>query len=251
MRKFVLGFSLCLVVFLVTASSVMGAPVPCPSSGTGTGGAASYADLLATNPGGGCFIADKLFTSFTFAANATGGATALTANQMSYLIDNLVPVGNGTVLVGFEFSMSLNASAGQSNDIHITYNVQQINGVADITSVHNLLTGIGINGGTASVAEVWCTGLNLTGTCNALNTSNPGNPHNDASFAGISQLSISKDINVTAGNGFASISGLRNAIDETRGGTTPGVPEPATASYLLGGAGLLALGWLRRKSTKS
>src|SRR5436853_4598310 len=208
MRKFVLGFSLCLVVFLVTASSVMGAPVPCPSTGSGAGGAATYQDLLNTNAGGGCFIADKVFSSFTFVGNATGGATPLTASQMSYLIDNLVPIAGGTVLVGFEFSMSLNATAGTSNDIHITYNVQQVTGIADITSVHNLLTGIGTGGGVASVAEVWCTGLNLTGTCNPLNTSNPGSPHNDATFAGISQLSISKDINVTAGpNGFASISG--------------------------------------------
>lgn len=248
MRKFVLGFSLCLVLFLVIASPAFAAPVPCPTSGTGANGAPSYADLIATNLGGGCFIADKVFSGFTFLGTAVGGATVLASTNVSYTLDN-----NQPTLIGFEFALPLNAAGGGVNDVKLAYNVNQIAGLAEITSLHNLLTGSATNGGSISVDETYCLGaFNNTGCASSgtLNT-NGGAPHQDAFFAGVSEISIIKDINAAGnGNGTASISGVRNAIDETptQGG---GVPEPATVSYLLGGAGLLTLGWLRRRSKKS
>jgi len=244
-KKLVRGFSLCLVLSLLAASTGLAAPVPCPTSGTGSGGAPSFADLLSTNAGGGCFIADKVFSSFTFLTNFSGSATPLLATQVSYTLDN-----NAPTLIGFEFAMSLNASGSSSNDIKLTYNINQAAGVADITSLHLLLTGQANNGGSISVSENFCLGAFNSTNCDSsgvLNT-NAGSPHQDVFFAGVSQLSIIKDINA-AGNGVggtASISGVRNAVDET---VTNLVPEPATvSSYLLG---LLALGWFRRKSTKS
>ena len=241
-KSFALGFTICLVLFLAVAASA--APVPCPTSGSGAGGTPSYADLIATNAGGGCFIADKVFSGFTFLPNATGGATALTANQINYTLDNLVPSVMGTVLVGFEFGMSLSAGQGQSNTVTISLNIAQLDGIADITSVHDQMVGVGLNGGVASVAESFCLGaFNMTGcqsgTPQTLVTSNPGISHEDAFFSGVSRLSIVDSMNASGFNGTANLSGVRVAIDETRG--VAAVPEPASLSCLLVGAALFSL----------
>lgn len=233
---------------LLLAATGWAAPIPCPTSGSGAGGTASYADLIATNAGGGCFIADKVFSDFTFVPSATGGATPLTANQMNYLMDNLVP-SLGTVLVGFEFGLSLAAGPGTTNDVRIGYNVAQMAGIADITSVHNFMIGAGIAGGVVTVSETYCLGaFNLLGcqggTPQTLVTSNPGNSHQDAFFSGVSMLSIGVDMNASGVNGVAGIlSGVRSAIDETR--TT--VPEPGTLALLGLGVGALAF---RRRSAQ-
>ena len=113
--------------------------------------------------------------------------------------------------------------------------------------MYNQLVGVGLNGGVVSVAESYCLGAFnntgcLFGTRQTLVTSNPRSSHQDAFFAGVSMLSIVKDRNASGFSGTANLSGVRNAIDETRSG----VPEPATLSYVLGGAGLLGLGWLRK-----
>ena len=248
LKKLFLGISLCLALFLVTASSVLADPIPCPLSGQGAGGAPTYFDLIATNAGGGCFIADKVFSSFTFLGTSSGTnpPAALSALQVSYTLDT-----NAPTLIGFEFAMALNASGDGVNDVKISYNVNQIDFIADITSIHNLLTGQASNGGSSSVADTYCLGaFNNTGCSSSgqLQT-NHVTPHQDVFFSGVARLSIITDINAAGngGNGLASISGVRNAVDET---PVAGVPEPTTFSYLLGGAGLLCLGWLRRKPTK-
>ena len=248
MKKIALGFSLCLALLVMTATSGFAAPVPCPTTGSGAGGTPTYADLIATNAGGGCFIADKVFSGFTFLGTSSGTTppAALTSSQVSYTLDT-----NAPTLIGFEFAMALNASGNGVNDVKISYNVNQVDGLSDITSLHNLLTGQASNGGSVSVAETYCLGaFNNTGCSSSgeLQTNNV-TPHQDVFFSGVSMLSVIKDINAAGngGNGLASLSGVRNAVDET----PTGVPEPATVSYLLGGGGLLALGWLRRKSTKS
>jgi hypothetical protein len=244
-KKLVRGFSLCLALSLLAASTGLAAPVPCPTSGTGSGGAPSFSDLIATNAGGGCFITDKVFSAFTFLGTFSGTATPLGATQVSYSMDTIAPT-----LIGFEFAMSLNASGSSSNDIKLSYNINQAAGLADITSVHLFLTGQASSGGSISVTENYCLGAFFNTGCassGVLNT-NAGTPHQDVFFSGVSQLSIVKDINAAGNgpNGLASISGVRNAVDET---VTTLAPEPATvSSYLLG---LLALGWFRRKSTKS
>jgi hypothetical protein len=243
-KKLVRGFSLCLALSLLAASTGLAAPVPCPTS-AGSGGAPSFADLIATNAGGGCFIADKVFSGFTFLGTAVGGATVLSSTNVSYTLDN-----NQPTLIGFEFALPLNAAGAGVNDVEISYNINQAAGLADITSLHLLQTGSASNGGSITVAESYCLGaFNNTGCASSgtLSTS-AGAPHQDVFFAGVSELSIKKDINAAGngGNGLASISGVRNAVDET---PTTLAPEPATvSSYLLG---LLALGWFRRKSTKS
>lgn len=239
-KKLVRGFSLSVALSLLAALTGLAAPVPCPTSGQGPGGAPSFADLIATNAGGGCFIVDKVFSAFTFLATSSGTATPLSATQVSYTID-----ANAPILIGFEFAMSLSASGSDSNGITLSYNINQAAMLADITSLHNLLTGQVSNGGSISVAENYCLGAFYDTGCassGTLNT-NVGTPHEDVFFAGVAKLSIIEDINALGnGRGLASISGVRSAVDET---LTP-TPEPATVSYVLEGAGLLALGWFRR-----
>jgi hypothetical protein len=215
LRKVYLGISICVLVLLATASSALAAPVPCPTSGQGPNGAPSYADLLATNAGGGCFILDKVFSDFTFTATETGGAAIASASNLVYTIDS----NTGTTgLIGFEFALALSAAGIRSNDVTLSYNVRTSSGAAEITSLHLLETGNASGGGTATVSETYCLGgLNNMG-CSSSGTLNTtaANPHQDVFFAAVSQLSIIEDINV-AGNGVggsAAISGVRNAVDE-------------------------------------
>jgi len=200
---------------------------------------------MSTNAGGGCFIADKVFSDFTFLANATG-VPRLTASNVNYTMDNLVPSVGGTVLVGFEFfEFGSSLSVGpfdETNDVKLSFNIAQRNGIADITSVHNQMVGVGLNGGVASVAETYCLGaFNNTGcqagTPQTLVTSNPGSSHQDAFFSGVSMLSIVTDMSASGPLlGSANLSGVRVAIDESRA-----VPGPASLSYLLVGAALFSL----------
>lgn len=248
MRRFALSVS-CAALFLLAASTAFATPAACPTTGSGAGGAVTYADLIATNGAGGCFVADKVFSNFTFLGTSTGGGTSLVATNMDVSYDT-----NAPTLIGFEFAMSMTVAGMSSEDVKLSYNINQISGIADITSLHNNLIGTAGGLGTSTVAETYCLGaFNSVGCASSgtLNTNAP-TPDNFVTFAGVSLMSIFKDINVSGnasgvGN-FASISGVRNAVDETRGPT--GVPEPATVSYFLGGAGLLALGWMRRKATK-
>jgi hypothetical protein len=241
-KKLVRGFSLCLALSLLAASTGLAAAVPCPTSGTGPGGGPSFADLLATNAGGGCFIADKVFSGFTFLATSSGTATPLSAAQVSYALDTIAPT-----LIGFEFAMSLNASGSNSNDIKLSYNINQATMLPDITSLHLLLTGEATNGGSISVTENYCLGAFFNTGCasSGVVNANEGAPHQDVFFAGVSQLSIIKDVNA-AGNGVggtASISGVRNAVDETP--IPPATPEPS--SILLMFTGVVAAGFKLRR----
>src|ERR1700694_4635153 len=101
MKSILLSYTL-LSVF--AAVNIQAAPVPCPTSGTGPSGAPSYADLMATNAGGGCFIADKVFSSFTFLASQAGGAATLSPTNVTYTLDNNATPGG---LIGFEFDLAL------------------------------------------------------------------------------------------------------------------------------------------------
>ena len=248
MKRIVCAFAFSFL--LLFAASAFASPIACPTSGSGPGGTPSYADLMSTNAGGGCLIADKVFSDFIFLSISTGGATPLTSNQVNYTMDNLVPSVLGTVLVGFEFGLSLSAGPLQTNTVTIGYNVAQINGIADITSVHNQMVGVGLNGGVASVAESYCLGAfnNVgcqAGTPQTLVTSNPGSSHSDAFFAGVNKLSILANLSASGFDGTANISGVRSAIDET----PTSVPEPSSLSCLLGSAGLFGVVWLRRRSS--
>jgi len=215
---------------------------PCPTTGT-------YQDLINTNANGGCSILDKVFSNFTELGTSSGtpAPPTLGAGNISYTLDNAPAAPE--FLIGFEFAMSLTAGGTSgnpvvSNDVKISYNVAQVAGLPEITSLHVLETAIATGGGQATIAETYCLGaFNNTGcTSGGTLTTTAAAPHMDVFFAGVSQLSVIKDISVASNQngGFASISGVRNAVDES--GT---VPEPSTFSFVLTGGGALGLGWLR------
>jgi hypothetical protein len=215
-RKLLREVYLGILVFLAAASSALAAPVPCPTSGSGPNGAPSYADLMATNAGGGCFIADKIFSSFTFLASQAGGAATVSANNLVYTIDSNIGT---TGLIGFEFALALSAAGVRANDVKLSYNVNQVDNVAEITSLHLLETASASGTGTATVTENYCLGAFFSTGCissGVLQTA-ATNPHQDVFFSGVSELSIIEDI-IVAGNGAggsAAISGVRNAVDES------------------------------------
>ncbi|HEY4364820.1 MAG TPA: PEP-CTERM sorting domain-containing protein [Bryobacteraceae bacterium] len=221
----------------------MAAPIsPCPTIGT-------YQDLINANVNGGCTILDKLFSNFTELGTSSGAPAppTLSAANISYTLDNDPQAPE--FLIGFEFAMSLTAGGTSgnpvvTNDIKISYNVNQVDNLPLITSIHVLETAIATGGGQATIAETYCLGsFNNTGcTSGGTLTTTASAPHMDTFFAGVSKLSVIKDISVASNQdgGFASISGVRNAVDES--GV---VPEPSTFSFMLTGGGALGLGWLR------
>jgi len=215
---------------------------PCPTTGT-------YQDLINTNANGGCTVLDKVFSNFTELGTSSGtpAPPTLGPGNISYTLDNNPQPPE--FLIGFEFAMSLTAggTAGNpvvTNDVKISYNVAQIAGLPLITSIHVLETAIATGGGQATIAESYCLGaFNNTGcTSGGTLTTTASAPHMDVFFAGVSKLSVIKDISVASNQsgGFAAISGVRNAVDETGS-----VPEPSTFSFMLTGGGALGLGWLR------
>jgi hypothetical protein len=239
-----------ILVFLLLAVNSWGVPIACPITGT-------YQTLLGTNADGGCIINDKLFSLFSLSAAATGGATAITASQMVYTVVNNFPID-----IGFTFTISgLAASSGQSNDVAISYLVAMLPGLLpQIISGHLAMTAATTGTGIANIGEVLNIGCG-TSICpdvpgvsfaQALSTVVGGgnDKTNDAyqwaqlgpldkkPFVPVSQVFITKDINVLGGsNGFASISIVQNTVDQ--------VPEPITFSLL--GSGLLLVGFLRRR----
>ena len=217
---------------LILAAGIASAVPLCQSTGT-------YADLMAV---GACSINDKLFSGFHYMPTVTGGATPVQAEDFAYQV-----VDAGSMAIGFDFSFALAALPGQSNDIRLSFNIQSLAG-ATITSNHLVMTGFAVGNAVASVAETYCLDATLMtcppGSSGSLSTVNGlGGSLNQlvdaATFSGVSLLSVTKDINATAGEGgFATISGVTETVDQS----DQNVPEPV--NFLLIGSGLTLLGWL-------
>jgi hypothetical protein len=248
-KRLGLSFVVCLLLGSVSAAPIFAATVSaCPLTG-------SYQTLLTL---GSCSILDKIFTNFQFTPNSGGTALLPNASSVTYSLDVNTTSEN---LIGFEFNPGLSIVGDSVNpnkfeDILLQMDVCVNSagttalctgtfGPPEITSLHLLETGfISGSGSAATVTENYClghTGLVSCTTPGVLNAT-IGAPHQDAFFAGVSVLSWRKDINVNVSlnGGIATISGVRNGVDETSS-----VPEPATLSFL--GGGLVLLGMLRRR----
>lgn len=239
MKKYAFCALLCMALFLAVAPNASASLTPgglCSQAG-------SFADLETL---GTCTIGDKTFSNFSY-TSSTGSLTA-----SSFLLESVDNAVGTPPLYGFEFAgLGLSGSA----DISIGWTVMVTNGSPLITSLHSQQVGGTTGTGTATIDEFYClnastvVGCKAPGVLNTIQSAGTNVIVNDATFAGVSELSVKKDIQVSTGtNGTAQLSAFSNDVDQT---SPSGVPEPATISYLLGGAGLLALGWLRRKSTKS
>lgn len=202
----------------------------------------TFAGLLAA---GSCTIGDKLYDNFSF-VNSAVGAIPVTAGAVGYTVIN-----NGNVANGFDFGVPLTAGASATNDIHIGYDVTSLLGPT-ITSADLTMTGLAIppgSGATASFAETVCLGHDIAGCLSSQSLTafiiagGPSMLSDHASFAGVTELGVSKDINVFGGtSGFASVSAFSNTVDQTST-----VPEPRFYGVTAGCLGAMFLVVSRRR----
>jgi hypothetical protein len=245
-RPFWICAVLCGAAFGLQATPV------CATSGT-------YATLIAYNADGGCTIADKTFSDFTFSPTASGGATALSSSgaDVSYTVEDS-PSANA---YGFLFAAPLAAGPGQTNDLLISYDVSVTSGPSLINDAQSTISGMAdsvISGGfaTASIAETVCLGHVIAGctTSTSLGSdivSTNGTPvtgpaTSTANFnPGYQTVGILKDIDLFGGTGYATLSGFSNTVSQT----VPDVPEPGFYGVLAGGIGAVLMFARRRKKT--
>src|SRR5450759_2991080 len=143
MRSMIMLMAIVAMATIATATPVVSSLL-CAPGGT-------YQDLINTNAGGGCFVQDKLFSDFTYQANATGGAIALTPGGFNYLT-----VANAPAATGFQFGFALSALNGQSNDVLLGYLISYVVTGPNITSNHVAMVSAASPGSAASVGETFC-----------------------------------------------------------------------------------------------
>jgi hypothetical protein len=195
----------------------------------------------------GCTIGGLVFDNFTFAGSSTGKGATPTAIQTSFTLDDPgVSTGTGQQIFGFEFNPNLSIIGIGSEDEILQYDIACLDGRPCITSNHLLLTGLASEGAIGSVAEGDCGKTAAGGGCTFLPilTVTTSAPHKDALDIGpFESLHVWKDVlTASAGrNGFASISNVRDAVDES-------APEPSTVALMFSGALLIGLRRFVRRS---
>jgi hypothetical protein len=204
----------------------------------------NYAQLQALGPTGGCTIADKTFSGFTYSMSSVG-ATPVTANEVT-----VTTIDNGPSAIGFLFGVALTAGPGQTNDIGIGYTVTG----PDITDAAVTMAGGVIpptnSSGAAAIAETICPGHVSAGCAHSLPLSvynvNGATPKtsDEVTFKGVSTLGVLKDVDVFGGTGIASLSLFTDTVSQ---GDT--VPEPGFYGLLAGGLGAIIMLARRRKKT--
>jgi hypothetical protein len=209
---------------------------------------------------GGCTIADKTFSSFTYGAAASGGAGLITAGGITIIPDPSNPLDPGLI---FEASWGVASVGGvaESQDSQIGFQVTVTDGskrIEDDTLTVPLYSASG-TGAVTTITEGVCLGgsfiaLQCTGgtlqvpqlkipctaqtgsTCTQNNTDMNVGP-----FGPYATLGVLKDINLNSGTaGAASFSEVGQYFSQVP------VPEP-TGILLLGTCLLLVAPVLKRR----
>jgi hypothetical protein len=161
-----------------------------------TGTLAGYIALGAE----GCTFDGNAFANFNYSAKSSGGATIVRADQIT-----VVPIFFAPETVRFNFSAAWNVGSGQSQDSVIGYTVvlpcgdtraAQLNLFLGPTQIKNIFGSVTVeettNLGKLSVFTR-CTEVCQTKTSDSLN------------FNPVSVLLVTENVNVTGGNGGASL----------------------------------------------
>lgn len=210
----------------------------------------SLADYMAS--GFSCTIGNLEFSNFTYSGTASPSGDAIGAASIEV---TLFDSSGFTFTSGWDVTTQEDGNSSFQDSV-IGYSVQTVNGQATIEDL-----GLGFNGsvtgnGVASVTEQYCLGTTAgVGACvdpPTLGVSDPpGTTSNDVVFGLVSELSVSKDIDVTSGVDYwsggyqastANISTVTNSFSQIS------VPEPV--SMLMMGGGLVLLGVIRRRKPR-
>jgi len=196
-----------------------------------------------------CGINDKTFSSFQYSYSSNPPGFGIPAGGIA--VTPITTPGNP----GLQFSAGWFASTSSGvleEDSLIQYQVNVNPGGNLITDLSLSIGGVGFTGtGAVFVDETACLGAILpscTGgqivTLSVYDSSAGSKLFDEVSFAGVSEVSVAKDITIQAGtNGDARLSLVTNQFSEGQ------VPEPS--GIALFGTGVLGLaGLLRRKMNR-
>ena len=210
-------------------------------------GSACQSNTYDTYLGSGfsCTVNDQTYSAFGYVGTSNPPGFAIPAGSV-----NVTPIttpGNP----GLQWSagwLASNSTGILEQDSLFQFTVNSQTPITDLTLAIGGASFIGT--GEVIVAETACLGA-LLPTCSGgqlitltvFDDSSGQQLVDTANFAGVTEISVSKDLTVSAGtNGEATVSVLTDQFSEG----TQTVPEPGTLSMLgLGGLGLL--GFARRK----